>query len=81
MESVSPLKDLRTYTKIDEIPFDFTRMRVSVVACTRDGCLLVTKGAPESMLGISGFMYLTGKSSIRGVIGQIMRIIPRRSRD
>jgi Mg2+-importing ATPase len=43
--------DLAGYTKIDEIPFDFERRRVSVVVDGPDGHrLLVTKGAPEQLL-------------------------------
>ena len=43
--------DVSGYTKIDEIPFDFERRRVSVVADAPDGRrLLVTKGAPEQLL-------------------------------
>jgi Mg2+-importing ATPase len=38
------------YTKVDEIPFDFERRRVSVVVDGPDGRLLVTKGAPEQLL-------------------------------
>ena len=38
------------YTRVDEIPFDFQRRRVSVIV--QDGArrLLITKGAPESVL-------------------------------
>lgn len=39
------------YTKVDEIPFDFKRRRMSVVIkCHGDGRILVTKGAAEEML-------------------------------
>jgi cation transport ATPase-like protein len=39
------------YGKVDEIPFDFERRRVSVVVDGPDGRrLLVTKGAPEQLL-------------------------------
>ncbi|HEX8731367.1 MAG TPA: magnesium-translocating P-type ATPase [Ktedonobacterales bacterium] len=36
--------------KVDEIPFDFERRRLSVVADVGGARLLITKGAPESML-------------------------------
>jgi Mg2+-importing ATPase len=36
--------------KLDEIPFDFERRRLSVVAGTGAGVLLVTKGAPEFVI-------------------------------
>lgn len=38
------------YTKIDEIPFDFVRRMLSVVVGRGEECLLITKGAPESLL-------------------------------
>ena len=44
--------DIQGYEKQDEMPFDFERRRVSVV-CVRDGSrLLITKGAPESVLAV-----------------------------
>ena len=42
--------DAHTYQKIDEIPFDFERRRVSVVVGNDGKRLLITKGAPESIL-------------------------------
>ncbi|MFS8065706.1 MAG: magnesium-translocating P-type ATPase [Byssovorax sp.] len=45
--------DINGFRKLDELPFDFERRRVSVVA-ERDGeRLLVTKGAPESVFAIA----------------------------
>ncbi|MGN1311057.1 MAG: magnesium-translocating P-type ATPase [Clostridia bacterium] len=40
------------YKKVDEIPFDFTRRRLSVVVSNDDGKLLITKGAVEEILSI-----------------------------
>jgi len=43
--------DLATYSKLAEIPYDFNRRLLSVVLGGPDGAkLLVTKGAPESVL-------------------------------
>ena len=42
--------DMSGYSKVDEIPFDFNRRRLSVVAQHGDELLLITKGAPESVL-------------------------------
>ena len=42
--------DVSTYHKLDEIPFDFERRRLSIVAEQGDERLLITKGAPESVL-------------------------------
>ena len=50
------LRELSTrYQKIDELPFDFERRRMSVIVKEKgqDGALLVTKGALEEMLSIS----------------------------
>src|SRR5439155_11660265 len=38
------------YRKIDEIPFDFERRRLSVVVANIGGRLLITKGAPEGVI-------------------------------
>ena len=40
------------YQKVDEIPFDFVRRRVSIVASKNGGRLLLTKGAPEEVLSV-----------------------------
>lgn len=45
--------NLRGYRKVDEVPLDFERRRVSVVVEKDGGRLLITKGAPESVLAIS----------------------------
>ena len=50
------LRELSTrYQKIDELPFDFERRRMSVIVKekSQEGALLVTKGALEEMLSIS----------------------------
>ena len=42
--------DVRSYSKVDEIPFDFTRRIMSVVVQTPDKHLrLIAKGAPEAI--------------------------------
>ncbi|MDR3591802.1 MAG: magnesium-translocating P-type ATPase [Negativicutes bacterium] len=48
------------YTKIDEIPFDFVRRMLSVVVAHGSERLLITKGAPESLLPRCS-RYLDGK--------------------
>lgn len=56
----------RDYNKIDEIPFDYTHKRMSVVVVDNDEHhgqhLLVTKGAAEGMLDISSKIELNGKT-------------------
>jgi len=44
--------DIHEYQKLDEIPFDFDRRRVSIVVTHQDERLLITKGAPESVLSV-----------------------------
>jgi Mg2+-importing ATPase len=56
--------DNSRYAKVDEIPFDFERRRLSVVVSTPDEArtrLLVTKGAPESVLAICDAMEVGGQ--------------------
>lgn len=51
-----------TYTKVDEIPFDFTRRRLSTVVSDKSGkTQMVTKGAVEEMLSICSFAEYQGK--------------------
>ncbi len=52
---------LSSYNRIDEIPFDFTRRRMSVVLTDQKGKLqLITKGAVEEILEISSFVEMNG---------------------
>jgi Mg2+-importing ATPase len=44
--------DIRDYAKIDEIPFDFTRKRVSIVVERKGEQTLLTKGAPEEVVKV-----------------------------
>lgn len=44
--------DTQAYRKIREIPFDFERRRLSVVVEDAKGPLLITKGAPESVVDL-----------------------------
>lgn len=41
---------LKEYKKVDEIPFDYTRKRMSVVVKSEDGYRMLTKGAIEEVL-------------------------------
>jgi Mg2+-importing ATPase len=52
------------YTKVDEIPFDFQRRRMSVVVEEQGGRhLLICKGAVEEILGLCPTIELDGQSS------------------
>ena len=46
----SSSNDIRDYQKIDEIPFDFIRRRLSIVVSHESRRILISKGAPEEIL-------------------------------
>jgi Mg2+-importing ATPase len=48
------------YAKVDEIPFDFNRKRLSVVVSRAGETLLITKGEAESVFGICGSVMVDG---------------------
>ncbi|HEY1204120.1 MAG TPA: magnesium-translocating P-type ATPase [Bryobacteraceae bacterium] len=48
------------YSKVDEIPFDFNRKRLSVVVRRGGEDLLITKGEAESVLAICGTVVIDG---------------------
>ncbi len=53
--------DIHAYRKIDEIPFDFERRRVSIVVEHEKERLLITKGAPESTMPVCSRFELNGQ--------------------
>ena len=58
-EGVAAYED--RYQKTDEIPFDFTRRRMSVVVTDKhDKTQMITKGAIEEMLSISAYVEYGG---------------------
>ncbi|MFA5120031.1 magnesium-translocating P-type ATPase [Zavarzinia sp.] len=46
--------DMADWKKIDEVPFDFERRRVSILVEHEAGRRLIVKGAPEDLLRLSG---------------------------
>ena len=54
--------DAFNYTKVDEIPFDFERRRLTVVVEDEKGkTQLITKGAVEEMLDVCSYVDYDGK--------------------
>lgn len=52
----------KKYQKIDEVPFDFSRRRMSVVVQDENGkTQMITKGAVEEMIKVSSFLNIDGK--------------------
>ncbi len=50
-----------TFPRVDEIPFDTERKRMSVICDTPEGHMLYCKGAPEIVLPLCSEMLLQGK--------------------
>ncbi len=55
-----PVAEGDGFSKTDEIPFDFERRRLSVVVEKERGFLLITKGAPESVLNVCSMYEVDG---------------------
>ncbi len=64
--------DASAYSKVDEIPFDFERRCLSVAVRHGNECLLITKGAPESILARCTAYESDGEyKPLDGVSGEI----------
>lgn len=69
---------VRKYSKVDEIPFDFERRRMSVVVRDREGkTQLVTKGAVEEMLKCCSFAETHGE--IKPLTDEVRKYVLKRS--
>ncbi|MGB9588221.1 MAG: magnesium-translocating P-type ATPase, partial [Armatimonadota bacterium] len=71
--------DIGDYQKIDEIPFDFTRKRLSVVVERNSERLLITKGEVESTLSICGTIKIDGTATQLGADHHAMALEMYRS--
>jgi Mg2+-importing ATPase len=62
-EAILKHKELNTdhYQRVDEIPFDFVRKRLSVVISENQETLLITKGAPEEITKVISHYELNGE--------------------
>ena len=64
--------DTSGYSKVGEIPFDFERRCLSVVVQHEETCLLITKGAPESVLAHCTAYERDGeREPLDGVSGEV----------
>lgn len=63
-EAIKKFKSLNInhYLKIDEIPYDFERKRMSVVTSSNNQELIITKGAPESIFEVSTHYLIDNQS-------------------
>ena len=53
--------DISSYHKIDEIPFDYTRKRMSIVVSDNEKVRVMTKGALEEILKVCDMALIDGK--------------------
>lgn len=61
VEDASLAKIWDDYAKVDEVPFDFNRRRMSVVVADKDGeTQMITKGAVEEMIQVSSHVEYGG---------------------
>lgn len=77
-EAILRFKDInvKDYEKIDKIPFDSVRKRLSVVVKYEDQRLLITKGAPEEVIKISSFYE--SKDNISNLTNEVRKNIEKR---
>ena len=57
------LTGLDNYEKVDEIPYDFLRKRLSIVVRDGENDLLITKGAVENVLAVCDRIQINGRST------------------
>jgi sodium/potassium-transporting ATPase subunit alpha len=57
-QAVGAPEGLNGFSRLDEIPFDATRKRMSVLCQTPNGRMLCCKGAPETVLDSCAFILL-----------------------
>ena len=53
---------LRSYQVLEENEFDYHRRRMSVLAKTNEGSVLIVKGAPESVISVCSDISVNGKT-------------------
>ena len=75
-------RDITGYSKAGEIPFDFERRCLSVIVRHEDEFLLITKGAPESMLPHCSEYEVNGeRKALDGVDGEVRTKFVQRYQD
>jgi Mg2+-importing ATPase len=68
------------YTRVTELPFDHRRQLVSVLVEGPEGCVLVTKGAPEAVLARCGPVPAATHEALDRLFGQSARVVAVASR-
>ncbi len=69
-------QDISGYEKVDEIPYDFQRRRLSIVVKERgNGYILISKGALKSILDVCKYIEIKGKEhEMNSYLGDINRL-------
>lgn len=49
------------FKKVDEIPFDFSRRRLSIIVSDNNSCKMITKGALEEILSVCKYIDYNGE--------------------
>ncbi|MEM3423667.1 MAG: magnesium-translocating P-type ATPase, partial [Nitrososphaeria archaeon] len=68
--------DVKDYRKVDEVPFDFVRKRLSIVIEHQNQRFMITKGAPEEIAKVCSF-YDAGEV-IADITDQVRRNIEQK---
>jgi Mg2+-importing ATPase len=55
-------EELKTYTRVDEIPFDYQRRMMSVAVKKEKETIFISKGAPESVISRCKYAEMMGKN-------------------
>jgi Mg2+-importing ATPase len=70
---------IKNYEKVDEVPFDFNRRRVSVVVQYEGQRFFITKGAPEEIIRICS--YYEADELISDITNEVQRKIEQKYYD
>jgi Mg2+-importing ATPase len=57
--------DLSKYSKLDEIPYDFVRKKLSILVSNKNQNLMITKGALSSILAICSSAEVAGEKLVK----------------
>ncbi|MBI3530820.1 MAG: magnesium-translocating P-type ATPase [Betaproteobacteria bacterium] len=72
-----PAPPIGAWRKVDEVPFDFERRRVSVLLDEGDVRVLIVKGAPEELLRLCSHYRADESGGVRTCDGEV-RVLARR---
>jgi len=71
--------DVKDYQKIDEVPFDFTRRRVSIVAEHERQRFMIAKGAPEEIVRVCSYCEIEDR--VLDLTGELQKRIEQKYYD